>query len=194
MLYMGLVDYKQCYYDTATHSFCIYDQEKMEKEKQEKLDMFLQWLPGIGVVLSAIIEHRIQGLSEYRITGTAYAAWLMASIAAGITIAMALIYVCRKGIKKNAAMATPVPNEEGRSVAKKIKSDNRIFTAGILLMTVGMVVIPITIFQKTNTFLLCAYWLFPFTVITLLALFNPLTRARAIRQYKKYSEELRHDN
>ena len=37
MLYMGLVDYKQCYYDTATHSFCIYDQEKMEKEKQEKL-------------------------------------------------------------------------------------------------------------------------------------------------------------
>ena len=66
------------------------------------------------MVLSAIIEHRIQGLSEYRITGTAYAAWLMASIAAGITIAMALIYVCRKGIKKNAAMATPVPNEEGR--------------------------------------------------------------------------------
>lgn len=191
---MGLVDYKQCYYDTATHSFCIYDQEEMEKEKQEKLDIFLQWLPGIGVVLSAIIGRHIQGLSEYRMTGTAYATWLMVSMAAGITAAIALIYVCRKGVRKNAPLATPVPKEEGLSVARKIKSDNRIFTTGILLMIAGMIVIPIATFQKTNTFLLCTYWLFPFTVVTLLALFNPLKRAKVIKQYKKYSEGLGRTN
>ncbi len=166
----------------------MYKQEKTGEEKKEKLDILIQWLPGIGVILSVLMQRYISGLREHQMTGAIHITWLALSMALGSAVAWALLHVCRKAINRNSALSVPATKEESDRAAGTIKNANRVFIAGDCILAIGMIIIPMIARERANTFLICVYWLFPFAAIVMLVLFDPWRRARALKEWKNNSK------
>lgn len=176
IVFIGIIRYKEIYYDTATEQFRVYITDvlsgnRTEVERKKKLmDFAIKGVP-LAAPLVVLLLNRVVGYMPEVIVHERLPAVLhiLLSAVIGVTPAIVIGRKVRSIWERHYKSAPAASAEEIDEAVMKLKSENRLYTVFQLILILGIIGVPILNYGSKTLFPLIGYpffWLMLFIMLT----------------------------
>lgn len=179
IVFIGIIRYKEIYYDTVTEQFRAYTTDVLsgsqtEVERKKKLmDFAMEWVPMAAPLIALLVyiaARRMPAITlDERFSVVLY---VLLSAVIGTAPAIILSRKVRTVWKQHYEVAPAAGAEDREAAALRLRSENRLYTAFQFILILGIIGVPVFIRESGSLFALLGYSLFWFMSCLMLAIFR----------------------
>ena len=179
IVYIGIVHYKELYYDTATEQFRAYTTDvlsgtRTEVERKKKLlDFATEGVPLAAPLIALLLYIAVRQMPVVTLDERFSVAWhVLLSAVIGTGPAIILSRKVRSVWERHYEGSPLAGSAEKEEAVKRLKSENRLYTIFHLILILGIIGVPVFIRESGSLFTLLGYSVFWFMLCLMLTVFR----------------------